>query len=64
MSLLPHKNWHQSETEAVTRMQMLARPQSESSTMSSCGQRGRGKRTGGSCVCWLALFLLLMLVPG
>ncbi|KAM8716532.1 hypothetical protein ACLKA7_003413 [Drosophila subpalustris] len=61
MSLLPH----QSEAEEVTRMQMLGRTQAEEgrSTMSSCGQRGRGQATGGSCICWLALLLLLMLVP-
>ncbi|XP_023162313.2 uncharacterized protein LOC111593659 [Drosophila hydei] len=60
-----HKNWQQA------RMQMLSRRtnRTTASTMpSSCGQRGRGQTittttAGTSCICWLALLLLLMFVP-
>jgi len=64
MPLFPHKNWHQSEAQTVTHMQILAKTKIDRSTMSSCGQRGRGQTAGGSCICWMALLLLLMLVPG
>ncbi|XP_062125350.1 uncharacterized protein LOC133838295 [Drosophila sulfurigaster albostrigata] len=66
MSLFPHKSWHQSESEAVTRMQIFnttraQREKKERNTMSSLGQqRGRGSSRN---ICWLAMLLLLMLVP-